>query len=376
MFGDAMAGSGSDQRARRPRVAVVYPIPFGDDGHVGGGERYAQELARALSQQVPTRLILFGKQRRCFMMGRLRVEVFPWLILVSGSRINPFGVGFLRALVSVDVIHCISWHTLMTDCAIVFAKLTGKRIFVTHIGGMGRISLADRAGMARFVNGFLLLSQYSMKRFSSYKDKCHVIYGGATSLPLVTTQATESKVLFVGRLTPHKGVDALIEAIPPTIPLTIVGRVYNHGYYETLQELAVGKRVTFLTDADDDLLMHEYSSSTLLVHPSVYTWANGGWSDEPELFGLTVVEAMMHGLSVIVSDVASLPELVEDGKTGIVVPPRDVPALRAAIERLVTDRTLSRQMGLAGYQRAQELFTWQAVMRRCLSYYDGGNIGA
>src|SRR5438105_2036076 len=88
------------------RVAIVYPECFGDDGIVGGGERYALELARELSKRMTTRLVLFGKNRQRDMLDRLCVDVYPWLTLVRGKRSNALGVSFLRGLAGVDVVHC------------------------------------------------------------------------------------------------------------------------------------------------------------------------------------------------------------------------------------------------------------------------------
>lgn len=364
----------------RPRVAVVYPTPFGDDGHVGGGERYAHELARALSRLVPTRLVLFGRERRRYLDGGLRVEVYPWLVLVRGQRCNPFGLRFLASLLDVDVIHCPVWHTLMTDMAVMLAHVMRKRVFVTDVGGSGNLSLGRWLDIGGRVDGFLALSEYSanISRYGDggstvYRGKTHVIYGGAAipdaSLSRLESPVLPTKLLFVGRLLPHKGVDVLIRAMPPSQALTVVGRVYDHQYYATLQQLAIGKIVTFVTDADDNRLTKELHSSTLLVHPAVYDAYDGSHTDVPELFGLAVVEAMMCGIPTIVSSAGSLPELVVDGVTGLVVPPGDVEALRQAIEQLVTDAEGARKMGLAGRARAIEQFSWDAVAERCLQCY-------
>src|SRR5438552_3398629 len=107
------------------RVAIVYPIEFGDRGHIGGGERYALELAKAMSQLVDTRFVTFGKRRWRGHIEGLRVDVFPRRWLVRGRLNNPFNPWFLSALRGVDVIHCIGWHILPTDLAILFARLTG-----------------------------------------------------------------------------------------------------------------------------------------------------------------------------------------------------------------------------------------------------------
>lgn len=358
-----------------PRVAVVYPMPFGDEGHIGGGERYARELARALAEKVPTRFVLFGQRRYRYREGRLLVEVYPWLTLLHGQRNNPLGFGFLRSLLRVDVIHCVVWHTVMTDMAIMLAKMMRKRIIVTDVGGGGCFSLLRWFDLGQMVDGFYVLSQFAARSFAQSSAKCRVIYGGTAIPPLAQTadplRAGGAKLLFVGRLLRHKGIDILLQAAPPSVPLTIVGRPYDVEYFAYLQHLAVGKRVTFVTDAGDARLAGEFRSSTTLVHPAVYDGWGGVHTDVPELFGLAVVEGMAHALPTVVSSAGSLPELVVDGETGFVVPPGDVDALRRAILHLVSDPALAQRMGLAARERVIRLFSWSAVADRCLCFYAG-----
>ncbi len=68
---------------------------------------------------------------------------------------------------------------------------------------------------------------------------------------------------------PIKGVNYLIEAIGADVPLTVVGRPYQEKYYELLQQLSIGKNVTFVTDASDEEVIRRYQSSAVMVFPSV-----------------------------------------------------------------------------------------------------------
>ena len=70
-----------------------------------------------------------------------------------------------------------------------------------------------------------------------------------------------------------------------------------------------------------------------------------------EGFGVACAEAMAHGRPVVASAVGGLLDLVVDGETGLLVPPRDVQALRAALERLLGDAGLRRRLGEAGRER-------------------------
>jgi starch synthase len=89
----------------------------------------------------------------------------------------------------------------------------------------------------------------------------------------------------------------------------------------------------------------------------------------PELLGLALLEAMACGAPSVCTAVASLPEIVEDGVTGYVVPPNDPTALRAAIRCILDDPARAARMGEAARMRVLDKFTWPAVVRRCLDAY-------
>ncbi len=88
-----------------------------------------------------------------------------------------------------------------------------------------------------------------------------------------------------------------------------------------------------------------------------------------EGFGVVCAEAMAHGRPVVASAVGGLLDLVADGETGIHVPPGDVDALRAALQRLLDDRELRRRMGEAGRERVRERFSWDAVTDATIAAY-------
>jgi glycosyltransferase involved in cell wall biosynthesis len=78
---------------------------------------------------------------------------------------------------------------------------------------------------------------------------------------------------------------------------------------------------------------------------------------------------MAHGRPVVASAVGGLRDLVVDGETGLLVQPRDVPALRAALDRLLADRELRRELGAAGRERARQLCSWERVTALTLDAY-------
>jgi D-inositol-3-phosphate glycosyltransferase len=80
-------------------------------------------------------------------------------------------------------------------------------------------------------------------------------------------------------------------------------------------------------------------------------------------------EAMAYGRPVVATDVGGLADAVEDGVTGLLVPPADPLALRAAIERLLADPALRAQLGANARRRAEERYSWAATTESLLSLY-------
>ncbi|HEX6050595.1 MAG TPA: glycosyltransferase family 4 protein, partial [Gemmatimonadaceae bacterium] len=140
-------------------------------------------------------------------------------------------------------------------------------------------------------------------------------------------------------------------------------------YFEDLQNRACGKRVMFRTDCDDAALVEAYRRAACVVLPSVYKDIYGGETRVPELLGQTLLEAMACGAPAICTDVASLPEVVDHGQTGLVVPPNDPLALRAALRWMLAHPRERAAMGERGRQRVLERFSWDAVVAACLRIY-------
>ena len=89
-----------------------------------------------------------------------------------------------------------------------------------------------------------------------------------------------------------------------------------------------------------------------------------------EGFPISILEGMRAGLPVIASDVAGVRESVQDGRTGLVVPPRDAAATRAGLEKLLSSSALRRQMGEAGRKRFEERFTLDKMVDATLAVYE------
>ncbi len=220
--------------------------------------------------------------------------------------------------------------------------------------------------------------------------------------------ARATRLLFVGRISPDKGVHLLMEAFDrvaherPDVELTLVGKVgmlpfdlvslllnddadaldslrpfYGHSTLAWLTKEVLGQkssykqhldarlspqaaaRVHFVGSVSLEELIRLYSEADLLVLPSIWR----------ESYGLPVAESMASGVPVLASDCGGVPELVDEGVTGLLVPRLNVDALTNAMRELLSDLGRLRVMGQASRQRAERLLTWDRSADRLERVY-------
>jgi glycosyltransferase involved in cell wall biosynthesis len=359
-------------RLKRPRnVLHLVPALFGSEGVVGGAERYAFELARHMAGEIPTRLVAFGDRDRAETVGRLEVRVIgaPWY--VRGQRSNPLSWAIAGEVLRADVIHCHQRHILMSTVAAALSRFSGRRVFATELGG-GGWDISAFLSTDGWFHGHLHISEYSRTVYGhAEKTRARVILGGVDSDRFSPDRAVPRSAtpLFVGRILPHKGLADLVAALPGDMPLDIVGPRNGTGAIDSLTSMAAGKAVRFRHDVNDTMLIDAYRRALCLVLPSVYRPAGGEETKVPELLGQTLLEAMACGTPVVCTRVASMPEVVEDGKTGFIVEPGDREAMHARLRWLADHPTEADAMGAEGRRVVLERFQWPQVVQRCLDAY-------
>jgi glycosyltransferase involved in cell wall biosynthesis len=174
-------------------------------------------------------------------------------------------------------------------------------------------------------------------------------------------------LLFCGRLNgprEQKGIDVLLKSLPSAVQdhdvvLHIIGTGPRLEQYRTLAEkLNVARHVRFLGFVEHDEMPQHYAQADLFVLPS-----------RRESFGLVLAEAMACGLPVVATTAGAIPEVVEDGVTGVLVPPDEPEALAEAINSLLSDRETRAAMGMKGRERVEKHFTWDKVAQRLIEGY-------
>jgi glycosyltransferase involved in cell wall biosynthesis len=326
-----------------------------------------------MGERVPTRLVTFGERDRDVRVEQLRIRVIgrPWL--VRGQRSNPFSFRILEELRTADVVHCHQQHVLCSSVAAFASRVMGTPVYCTDLGG-GGWDVSAYVSTDGLYNGHLHISEYSQSVFGhARKAGAHVILGGVDSAKFSPAEDSSwsgpRPVLLVGRLLPHKGVDVLIRALPAHMPAHIVGPAPDARYLADLKALAAGKAVTFRHDCDDEALVNAYRHASCIVLPSVYRDMYGAETQVPELLGQTLLEGMACGIPAICTAVASMPEIVDHGVTGFVVPPNDPSALADVLQQIDLNPERARTMGLAARAVAMSRFSWDSVVDRCLDAY-------
>lgn len=359
-----------------PHVVHVVPALFdARDGIIGGAERYAFEMARHMADRTPTTLVTFGTQSRTERAGNLEIRVIGKARYVRGQRTNPISTSLIPELRKADVVHCHQQHVLASSLSALFCRMTARRVFVSDLGG-GGWDISGYISTDRWFHGHLHISEYSrLINGQTANRKARVIFGGVdlNKFSPDTSVTRNGKVLFVGRILPHKGIDVLIKALPEGMTLEVIGRPYGEDYLRDLRALAVAenKRVVFRHECTDEQIVRAYRESMCIALPSVYRTMYGDETRVPELLGQTLLEGMACEAPAICTDVASLPEVVESGVNGFVVPPNDPEPLGAKLHWLREHKAEARKMGAAARQRVMQKFSWPTVVNRCLKIYEG-----
>src|SRR5215204_2526612 len=172
------------------------------------------------------------------------------------------------------------------------------------------------------------------------------------------------RVLFVGRLTPQKGVGTLVAAVgllkDPSARVLLVGDGPERPALERQAErIGVGDRLHFVGFLAHERLPAMFSHADLLVLPSLYA----------EL-GTVLLEAMQAGLPIVASKTGGVPDVIEDGVNGLLVPPADPEALARAIDRLLVDRDLACRLSEGAQERVKD-YDWEVLAERVLAVYRG-----
>ncbi len=382
-----MASSGSGHSPH----TVLYMELVGEV--LGGGQRSLLDIVTQLDPQRFRPIVVCGTDGT--LVERLKALGVPVHVIAMPTRKFPWAPATRRAVAS------LSRLVQQERVALIHANQLRMALYGVQVGKKttvpvifhARITAADARGlMARWLDRYLArhcrwilaISESVALRFPWLRGtgRLQVLYNGvnveAFSNPIDRSALRRQfgiadggpLIGAVGLLEPRKGHEILLEAFPgvlrryPQAHLLIVGRdapAYN-GYGQHLHRLAerlgIVAHVTLTGFLDDVPLV--LGSLTVCVMPVV----------QPEGLGRVVLEAGASGCPVVATPMGGLREIIEDGATGLFVPPRDPSALAKAILRLLDDPDFARRLSQAARRRVEERFSLPAMVHRLQQLYD------
>jgi glycosyltransferase involved in cell wall biosynthesis len=220
--------------------------------------------------------------------------------------------------------------------------------------------------MDRIITGSENSAAIVARLFSLRPERIAVVYDGVdtdTFHPLETPREP-GRLLYVGNSDDrNKGARYLIEALAllkdrRDLHLTVVDRPIALLVPTLAHELGIEDRVTVTGRLSVEELHQLYNRAQMLVSPSLY-----------EGFGLPAAEAMSCGTPVLATTAGAFPEVIEDGVSGLLVPPGDARALADGIERVMSDSGMRERLGQEGRQRIVDHFSWRQTGLRTQALY-------
>lgn len=325
-------------------VVLTTSYPRDEDDVAGHFVRDAVEHARAAGVDVvvvaPSQFPHYGIAYGHGIAGNLRRR--PWLVLALPFFLASFVRAARRAARNADLVHA---HWLPSALVAIMTR----RPFVTQLWGTD-VELARKVPwLARLIllrGRAVICTSTSLAKAARELGarKVALIPTGVVLPPEPGPPAEPPHVLFVGRLSPEKGISDFLRATEG-LPRVIVGA----------GPVAVPEGVGFVPPSQ---VGSYYERAAVVCTPS-----------RREGVGLAAREAMAYGRAVVATAVGGLAEAIEDGETGLLVPPRDPEALRTAIERLLADAGLRRRLGDAARVQAATELSWEAATAALLATY-------
>lgn len=356
------------------RIVHVYKDYF---PVLGGIENHIKVLAEAqavLGNQVTV--------LACDPGPRTRTEDINGVLVIKAGRLvtaasmplslsQPFALARLRP----DIVHVHSPYPLGELANWLLGR--ARAVIITHHSDVVR-----QRGWLRLYGPFLRRVLRAADRIiatspryldtspwlRSVRDKCIVIPLGVDHARFTPRSAEPTgcpTLLFVGRLRYYKGLETLLRALSDLagVHLNVIGAgPMRQAWEDLMPRLEIAERVHFRGETSEADLPGQYRKAHLFVLPA---------NARSEAFGGVLLEAMASGLPCITTEVGTGTSwVVQDGVTGLVVPPRDPRALGRAIESILTDPVRRSEMGRAGRARAETEFTLERMISRVLVTYE------
>lgn len=262
------------------------------------------------------------------------------------------------SILQADMVHfhVAAGMSARRKCLIIWLAAVLRRKVIVHFHCAGAESLFEATSqrIQQFIRSradlLVVLSSYWKKEFEQRWPGTPVaVLPNAVSWAPAANRNGGANILFVGALTRRKGYDLLLRAMAtvvrqvPSAQLWMAGEGEVEDARALARKLGIDASVRFLGWVDAARLQELYAQAAILCLPS---FAEG--------VPMAVLEAMAHGVAVITTPVGGIPDVLVDGRNGILVPPGSASSITVALLRLLQREDERRRLGLAGQKTVRE----------------------
>lgn len=360
------------------KVSVLY---LSSSSGPGGAEQMLCSLAASLDRTRFRPIVgLFRPgwlKEQCESLG-IDIHIFP-----NGGMLHAEWVKACVRLIRrehVAIIHAHEFDANVHGTLVAF--LTGTPIIATVHGKHYYWTALRRRIAYRVVSRYAAmvavshdLKDFIAQRVGIPRNRITVVHNGVSALPPISQEdvhickaeleipSDDQVIGIVGSLYSVKGHRYLFDAVPdvlerfPDTTFLVVGRgELEVALKEQVERLGVAKKVMFLGLRQD--------VSRLLAIMDIFALPSLS-----EGLSMAILEAMMAGKPIVATRVGGNPELIEEGRTGLLVEPENSQALVKALERLLESKQATRQMGMCGREKAQREFGVNEMVRQYAGLY-------
>ena len=358
---------------------IVYVIT---KGVLGGAQHYVFDLASSLPRDIYEPVVVVGGEgtwltEACTAVG-VRVVTLPHL----GRDISFFKEFLvLRSLVMLfkkerpDVAHLNS--SKIGILGAVAARIAGVRrvIFTSHgwafnekRSPLGKIAFWIAHAVSMMLVDVTIANSRATATSAPLKWKLKTVRLSIKPIDYLERGAAREMLKLpdgfltgtIAELHTNKGIDMLIDALqdtPDTVSSVVIGGGEKRAVLNDRAETrGVKRRITFLGHIDN--AAHYLKAFDIFVLPS-----------RTESLGYVLLEAGLAGLPVVATRVGGIPEIIEDGVTGLLIPPEDPEALAGAISKLAADPTYAQKLATALKSKVEKEFSFEKMVRQTVAIY-------
>ncbi len=346
---------------------------------IGGVQNYALNIAKGLKKDYNYKIVVVtsnheDKTYKEETLKGMKIYRLPYQFKVSNTPISFKWKKQIKEIIEKEKPNVINAHSPVPFISDITARIAHKKripfVLTYHTGSMKKGIFYLDWIISIYENLFLkMMLKDSLKIIATSDWISQTILKAQTEKIKIITPAADiklfspnnkrhskNKILFVGSLNKtesYKGVDYLINGLnlmkkDMEFTCDIVGEGDLKEYYKELaKELKLEKQINFLGKLFGKKLVKEYQISSLLVLPSSL-----------DNFPIVLLEAMACKKPIIATNIGGIPEIIDNNKNGLLVPPKDSKALAEAIIKILKNPKLARQMGEEGYKKVKKNFTW------------------